>query len=928
MPLDDNPFVQGMRRKTLDALRYADGGSVTDDDGMIQLGPKPGQFNQRTIFLGSQPGEFHESLPARHPATRWQRENAMRPPAIDLPETTYTPPPATPATDLFSPTNTTPAAPQHIAMPTTTGDSLYPQNLSPDWLNNATLNSLQQPFSMPVTGGSPMNLSDMVNIPQNKWEAGLLAAGVLPVGKILKGGSQALKLGTAALEGAEPEVGVLSSAISGGEEAGAAAPRQINRELSGMQQEQLDPRTLDKLEQAKAANPDFRAASDYLTPMEASKIVASRPNIDAFQTLLTELPNAAHMSALAKAGAPKRGWYRNSSQAILSIFGPQDAPRFAQLLAATSPQTSVESNLMNALNIWKNWTANGRPTDAASIKAIMGASVQGSKGEESVLDAWLNNSIRALSANDPRTVTLSGPKVDSFYHNLIDDVHRVTNDAWMANAFGVNQGLFAGSASEAQLLRGDPGLSPGYIATSARVRQGAQRAGMVPSEGQETIWSVAMPLYEEARKRGISPQEVLDKGLFTPDLVRGTPDFSTLFSQDPTLRNILEQSGYSQQLEGMKPLPFNNPAIPLNAAEQRYLDKTARTLGDLAELRGRESSSRSIPVPGQRPEYVYPSEQVEYIPGRATGIFPGMPQESMGTREHFSRSASGAFRNLQDQDVLHQAAGLQGLPARTMTGAYMPAGGGIAEINPGYALPSEARVTGRGAPNVPQPVQDKMSGLAALRGALTGQEGSTWNVGIPEEGQLSGRLPMEKKASPEQMRAALAREAYNVGPAARPDLIYADTGAGMNVINFGQQLPESEWRSLEGIFNSGKRVETRNVSDYIDYANDWAQQPGSRAVTEKMFANLDKMKPADLARVDQAVRGPAGQLLETYTRAAAKRGQPVRQDFLNLLQTIRDGGLQGARQALNSGAFLPGLVGAVLIPSMFDTPQSEDRSPR
>jgi hypothetical protein len=50
----------------------------------------------------------------------------------------------------------------------------------------------------------------------------------------------------------------------------------------------------------------------------------------------------------------------------------------------------------------------------------------------------------------------------------------------------------------------------------------------------------------------------------------------------------------------------------------------------------------------------------------------------------------------------------------------------------------------------------------------------------------------------------------------------------------------------------------------------------------------------------------------------------VREDVMSLLRIIRDHGLQGAKQALDSGAFLPGLVGAFLIPSMFD--KSSDRN--
>ena len=87
-------------------------------------------------------------------------------------------------------------------------------NPMPEWYQRADA-AINQPFSMQVTGGAPMSLSDMVNIPQNKWEAGLLAAGALvPGSKALSAGKKALQLGTTALEGAAPEAGILSKAIN------------------------------------------------------------------------------------------------------------------------------------------------------------------------------------------------------------------------------------------------------------------------------------------------------------------------------------------------------------------------------------------------------------------------------------------------------------------------------------------------------------------------------------------------------------------------------------------------------------------------------------------------------------------------------------------------------------------------------------------
>jgi hypothetical protein len=44
----------------------------------------------------------------------------------------------------------------------------------------------------------------------------------------------------------------------------------------------------------------------------------------------------------------------------------------------------------------------------------------------------------------------------------------------------------------------------------------------------------------------------------------------------------------------------------------------------------------------------------------------------------------------------------------------------------------------------------------------------------------------------------------------------------------------------------------------------------------------------------------------------------------DLLRIIRDQGLDGARKAMQSGAFLPGLVGAVVVPSLL-TERTEEQ---
>lgn len=288
-----------------------------------------------------------------------------------------------------------------------------------------------------------------------------------------------------------------------------------------------------------------------LTPAEQAKFRSDTAKT--FVEYLTQLPSKQEFAAAALGGQAKRGWYEGSTQAIVNVFGP-DAPRFAALLSAMSPQTSVQDNLFNALQTWKNWTAAGRPTDRNAIIEIMGQSVQGDKGIDSVLEAWRNNSVRALAAEDPATLTLSGPKVDSFMKNLQGNVNEVTNDAWMAAFTLVDQNIFGGS-----ITKTDPGKGPAYLAMNARTRETAAYLTKLtgetwtPAEVQETIWSWAKTLYEKAGAAGetrSAVQLVRDNAL-TDELIASTPDFRTLF-YDQRFQPILEQAGYAEQLAQLR----------------------------------------------------------------------------------------------------------------------------------------------------------------------------------------------------------------------------------------------------------------------------------------------------------------------------------------------------------------------------------------
>ncbi|MDQ3023660.1 MAG: hypothetical protein M3R04_04625, partial [bacterium] len=307
----------------------------------------------------------------------------------------------------------------------------------------------------------------------------------------------------------------------------------------------------------------YEGLAPFLTDDEKFNLkAASKAKILA---IIETLPDAEEMAAVALAGRAKRGWYENSAQAILDVFGA-DAPRFAALLAAFSPQTSVEDNLINALNIWTGWNDAGRPTTRREIVKIMGERTQGNKGVGSLLDAWINNGFTALTVGDPATIQLSGPKVDSFMNNLVGVVDEVTNDAWMAHYAAVDQALFRPRYPKGKGSRGIKG--PGYKAMNAVVREAAdiltRKTGEAwsPAEVQETVWSFAKTLYEtrDAAGENRSMKVLLAAGGVTHNDIANTPDFAVLFS-DGVYKTILEEGGYGQ------PLNSNRRAVGVDGSQ-------------------------------------------------------------------------------------------------------------------------------------------------------------------------------------------------------------------------------------------------------------------------------------------------------------------------------------------------------------------------
>lgn len=339
--------------------------------------------------------------------------------------------------------------------------------------------------------------------------------------------------------------------------------------------------------------------SKYLT--EDEQALMTLGDRKAMDELLKITASPEEVASMAAAGGAKRGWYEESVKAIKHVFG-DDSERFALLLAATSPQTSVESNMRNALNIWKNWDAAGRPQGRDQILRIMGDSVEGDKGIGSVLDAWVPNTLRALrgEADDlsKLPVALSGPKVNSFAKNLIGAFGEVTQDTWMARALGMNQKRdFEGRslvAFQDELSKLGVKKS-GYLAGNILVREAAdimsQATGSTwtPAQIQETVWSWAKAIREASGAAGEtrSIPQLLQQGAVTDDIIRDVPDFATLFGNNAEFHGILEDAGYGKQLSTLPKSSFGaGGAVSLDAGSGGNLESAARRLDRGSRQRG------------------------------------------------------------------------------------------------------------------------------------------------------------------------------------------------------------------------------------------------------------------------------------------------------------------------------------------------------
>jgi len=501
---------------------------------------------------------------------------------------------------------------------------------------------------------------------------------------------------------------------------------------------------LDKV--AEKESPTRRAVRDtiakiakYLTPDEKGKL--NRATAQRVVDQFNQLPSAKEMAHVAYAGRAKRGWYKQSAEAISNVFG-HDAPRFSALLASMSPQTSVETNLMNAVSTWKNWDAAGRPQTRGAIFKIMGDSVEGNKLTDSVLPSWINNTVSSLTHPNPETLTISGPKVNSFMRNLHGHVADVTLDSWMAHYANVDAKIFGGQLNATKT---EPGKSTAYMAYSARVRQAAEHLSKLtgetwtPAEVQETIWSWSKAASEHSDSfKGMASIADLVKDKDISDaLIKGTPDFSTLFLGGEQ-ETVLRQAGYGEQLDGLRrqsqaaqPTDAGQaPKIAVETLEPSLLKAAAR----LTESRSKKTTEPSL----QQGEAHFA------VGGAHDPDMESFLSKINPDKRSFTEKIGGFLKNIRSESELFRDKVVQGIFDKT------------------WGIQRAWRISGNEGPNLGRMSARLAANHASLMDALIRYGTPTWNGDAPAISGHTGfqdiLAPLGKKVD-DFFRALVARRA-------------------------------------------------------------------------------------------------------------------------------------------------------------------------
>jgi hypothetical protein len=340
-------------------------------------------------------------------------------------------------------------------------------------------------------------------------------------------------------------------------------------------------------------------------------------------------PKRGHVVALI--GAENQMWYDESASAVRQMFG-DDSPRFAAVLASTSPQTGVEENMELALGFWRAWDRAGRPTDPEILTPLINDTARFLQEQGLKVDPGTvrNNLTTSFTAGDdvlldPATYApsaggrgfLSGMKVDGFTANLVTSIQgqhmrdrilradrRLTSDTHHKRGHGLDT---AGDLSVSQLM-----AQEAWDRRVADELSGITGRVVLPKEAQAMEWAVYRAISDRlgtgSARRGKTYSEVVEELIGTGDAfghlradIAETPSFASILHNDrydpyltdlgidaptPLPRTIDE--GLRSLPENIRPADVDNylreVGARMDAAGQGGLDKLDQSLLGLAAI--------------------------------------------------------------------------------------------------------------------------------------------------------------------------------------------------------------------------------------------------------------------------------------------------------------------------------------------------------
>lgn len=259
-------------------------------------------------------------------------------------------------------------------------------------------------------------------------------------------------------------------------------------------------------------------------------------------------------------------WYDPVKKVTDELLSPEDADVFRKLLALTSPQQNVRTNLKLAMKAFKQYLS-GEPFSGFHPDQI--------EQMEKLL----------RQGADPKEVM--GRKVWNFYRALSGDPNAVVIDMWVARAFNLPENV----------------SDQDYDFMAAKVAQLAQQVGVTPRQFQAALWT---GIRAEHIEKGLLRDENADTNF--QDLLAKTPWFReqveiirkrngqvTDIPQEWSTPNAIRESIFRDNYVIITP---DNPAKPTTVKFYSGESNQAAFLRVLTEEYG-VKASQVIPVVGR-----------------------------------------------------------------------------------------------------------------------------------------------------------------------------------------------------------------------------------------------------------------------------------------------------------------------------------------